>query len=586
MKIYGLVLALFFTISLSAQNLPFHYQAVARDADGTPLTDQNIGIRFSILQGAESGSILYAETHAVVTSDLGMVELNIGTGNALNGTFDDITWDAGPYYLKVDMDVSGLNIYEHISTLQFLAVPIALYALSSGSSGAIPMHEWQGTSIRFEQSPGVYGDFTDLKGEQGEQGETGPQGEQGETGAAGPKGDPGETGPQGPQGEVGAGVVIVGSVVTAADLASDYQGNIGDLFISQDDGHGHVWDGTVFNDVGSIKGPRGDQGPKGDEGPAGVPGNEGPQGDAGPKGDMGETGPKGDPGEAGLRYVAGTGIEIDSHMISTSALELWSPVLTLSVPPQLVGMVAQASVETNALTSTDFSATKANIADDLWVGARDGEGIATHIQPDNIHFDGGTGKSLEITNDLVSWGNESMHLSEAGLGFRSIDGGGLPIFESLINEQGFSISNPNTSFQTGRLTHDFNGHGFFELMSDRGAVGHQMGFVAGNNAAYQVLFGNNGQANVTVGPSSGSNLGSVRVFDQNGLARAEMYIDNDGKGVVLVDDIRLRTRNTSRSTADTQSMGILHGPEVASYLRGTATLVDGETIVTLPNSFT
>ncbi|MBX2817637.1 MAG: hypothetical protein KTR24_16630, partial [Saprospiraceae bacterium] len=177
-------------------------------------------------------------------------------------------------------------------------------------------------------------------------------------------------------------------------------------------------------------------------------------------------------------------------------------------------------------------------------------------------------------------------LSEAGLGFRSIDGGGLPIFESLVNREGFSLNSTSTSFRVGHFYQSTAGNGAIDLLSDRGLIGHEMGFTTSSNgAALYSLYGNNGALNVRIGAGGTANVGAITIHNTSGVAKAQMFVDGAGDGIVLVDDLRLRTRSTSRSSSISY-MGILHGPEVASYLRGTATLVDGETIVTLPNSFT
>ncbi len=60
----------------------------------------------------------------------------------------------------------------------------------------------------------------------------------------GPKGDQGEQDP------AGAGVQIIGSVSSPAQLNTNYTGSVGDMFITQNNGHGHVWNGTGWDDVG------------------------------------------------------------------------------------------------------------------------------------------------------------------------------------------------------------------------------------------------------------------------------------------------------------------------------------------------
>lgn len=119
-----------------------------------------------------------------------------------------------------------------------------------------------------------------IPGPQGPQGATGPQGVtglQGPTGLTGPvgpqgpTGPAGATGPQGPQGiqgPAGTSVVIKGSVANAAALPM--VGNtIGDGYITDNDGHLHVWGGSSWTDVGLVRGPAGPTGPAGATGPAG-----------------------------------------------------------------------------------------------------------------------------------------------------------------------------------------------------------------------------------------------------------------------------------------------------------------------------
>jgi len=68
----------------------------------------------------------------------------------------------------------------------------------------------------------------------------------------------------------GTSVTIVGSVPEAADLPDPYTGAIGDGYVTEDDGHLHIWTGTVWDDVGEIRGPPGIAGADGEDGSAGV----------------------------------------------------------------------------------------------------------------------------------------------------------------------------------------------------------------------------------------------------------------------------------------------------------------------------
>lgn len=150
-------------------------------------------------------------------------------------------------------------------------------------------------------------DLGDIRGPQGETGPTGPQGNPGEDGKSayeiwleqegnegkseeeflaslkGPKGDqgiqgePGEQGPPGEKGEDGKSVTIKGSADSEGKLPQS--GNEeGDGYIVN--GDLYVWDGTKWNNVGEIQGPKGDQGIQGEKGETGTRGSEWYQGTA------------------------------------------------------------------------------------------------------------------------------------------------------------------------------------------------------------------------------------------------------------------------------------------------------------------
>lgn len=72
----------------------------------------------------------------------------------------------------------------------------------------------------------------------------------------------------------GAVTIIKGSVAAAANLDPVYGGLDGDMFITLNDGHGHVWNGVNWTDVGQIKGDKGDTGLKGDKGDKGDAGDQ------------------------------------------------------------------------------------------------------------------------------------------------------------------------------------------------------------------------------------------------------------------------------------------------------------------------
>ena len=152
-------------------------------------------------------------------------------------------------------------------------------------------------------------------GDKGDTGEKGSKGDKGETGATGEKGkqglkgDTGDTGPAGPAGQAGAtgdtgatgiGTTIKGSYNTYQELIAEHPtGNDGDSYLVN--GSLYVWLNNTWDNVGNIKGEKGDTGATGDKGDTG---------DTGAKGDAGETGPKGDTG-VGSDEEAGWKLPVD-----------------------------------------------------------------------------------------------------------------------------------------------------------------------------------------------------------------------------------------------------------------------------------
>lgn len=124
------ILCLLFATALAAQTpSSFRYQAVARNNSGNVLVNQNVSFRISILSGSAAGATAYSETHAGKTTNaFGLVEIEIGKGTPVTGTFSSINWGNNSFFVKVEMDPAGGNTYQTISTSQLLSVAYALHA--------------------------------------------------------------------------------------------------------------------------------------------------------------------------------------------------------------------------------------------------------------------------------------------------------------------------------------------------------------------------------------------------------------------------------------------------------------------------
>jgi len=106
----------------------FKYQAVVRNTSQTVIPNQVVGMQLSVLQGSTTGNIVYQETFSPTSNAYGLVNLEIGTGTIVSGTFVAIDWSAGPYFIETAMDATGGTNYVVMGTSQLLSVPYALYS--------------------------------------------------------------------------------------------------------------------------------------------------------------------------------------------------------------------------------------------------------------------------------------------------------------------------------------------------------------------------------------------------------------------------------------------------------------------------
>ncbi len=106
------------------------YQAVIRNSSDALVTNTQIGMQISILQGSASGTVVYTETQTPGTNANGLVSIEIGSG----ADFSAIDWANDIYFIKTETDPTGGTNYTITGTSQLLSIPYALYAKTSGSS--------------------------------------------------------------------------------------------------------------------------------------------------------------------------------------------------------------------------------------------------------------------------------------------------------------------------------------------------------------------------------------------------------------------------------------------------------------------
>jgi len=122
---------LFFLLISVGLNAQFNYQAIVKDSDGNPVTNNQVKFKFSLMYQSSTATPVYVEEHMVTTPPDGVNNISVGGGTVVNGTFSDIDWSQS-VFMKEELDTgSG---YQDMGTKQIASVPVAEYARSSGSS--------------------------------------------------------------------------------------------------------------------------------------------------------------------------------------------------------------------------------------------------------------------------------------------------------------------------------------------------------------------------------------------------------------------------------------------------------------------
>ncbi|GGG51060.1 collagen-like protein [Epilithonimonas arachidiradicis] len=365
-KLSFLAASLVSTFAFSQVQDAMSYQAVIRNSSNELIKSQNVGMKFSILKGSPTGSVVYSETQIQPTNINGLVNVKIGAGTLVSGSYSTIDWGADTYFIKIETDPTGSTNYTITGTSQLLSVPYALYAKTSGSSLPGP------TGATGPQGP------QGIQGVQGITGATGIAGLTGATGPQGPVGVTGATGPQGPQGIQGVQGVTGATGVAGLTGATGPQGPVGVSGATGPQGP---------QGIQGITGPTGVQGPQGVQGitgPTGVQGPQGIQGVQGIQGTTGNTGPTGATGNTGAGFSNGTA---GAQLILTNSVAPYSP----SVPVTMSGDV---SISASGVTTIGDS--KVTVSKISATGTKDS---STYLRGDGTWStpSGGGGGSLSMT---------------------------------------------------------------------------------------------------------------------------------------------------------------------------------------------
>ena len=120
---------LFTTAAATMAQGSFAYQAVIRTADGKVVSNQKVGMRFTLLS---DGTSYYSEVHTPTTNEFGNISVMIGSGTKESGDFMNVPWSKMNLMLKIEVDAKGGTNYTELGQTQLLSVPYAMYAQTAG----------------------------------------------------------------------------------------------------------------------------------------------------------------------------------------------------------------------------------------------------------------------------------------------------------------------------------------------------------------------------------------------------------------------------------------------------------------------
>lgn len=138
-KICTLAVFTLLIFSASAQNSPskFNYQAVVRNNAGQPLANAAVQIRISLHDVTANGTVVYLETHSATTTALGLVNLMVGNGTVVSGTYPTASqWGASSKFLQIEIDPAGGSTYTDLGTTQIVSVPYANFATGADKANS------------------------------------------------------------------------------------------------------------------------------------------------------------------------------------------------------------------------------------------------------------------------------------------------------------------------------------------------------------------------------------------------------------------------------------------------------------------
>lgn len=113
MTVRQILLSLTFLMSVpllyAQSDLGVSYQAIARDAGGQLLINQQLTVDFLIRRDLPGGLLVYQESHQIVTNQFGLFTATLGEGNPVLGSWGQIDWSTSEHFLEVYLNGNSIS---------------------------------------------------------------------------------------------------------------------------------------------------------------------------------------------------------------------------------------------------------------------------------------------------------------------------------------------------------------------------------------------------------------------------------------------------------------------------------------------
>ncbi|MCB9231848.1 MAG: tail fiber domain-containing protein [Bacteroidia bacterium] len=129
-RVVLMILGLFMALNGLFAQVPqkVNYQGIARDGNGNPLLNTQVGLRLTIHAGAPAGTVVFQETHSPSTNGFGLFNVILGAGTLVSGNFSTIQWGSNSFFFEIELDPNGGTSYTSVGNNQLISVPYALHA--------------------------------------------------------------------------------------------------------------------------------------------------------------------------------------------------------------------------------------------------------------------------------------------------------------------------------------------------------------------------------------------------------------------------------------------------------------------------